>query len=354
MSFSKILVIIIFLLINFNTSAQLYKGKEFDTAFDGKPIPGGVLYSYNDLYITAVIKGIYEDPELCNSNFPNLRKNPPKLYKYYIQLTVSNAGKYPIRFLGVPTFSFYLRGTSANNAAKVCTNVGTRPGSISLDLRTIGPNGKIVFNDVSDGGLFREMPSISRFKISHYRILNPNIKNDVWPSVNYRDYEKEKGFDTKEDIEDELDDFAKSLENEIDNIGTTNTHQTTTNVNKHIQQTASKVSSKSSSSKNNANKITNQNYSTALCNSLKADVDNVYKTVLSFIRKVTNNDVKNAFSNTQVMVNKMDRFSKAFTNAVKQNKLSPKCRASIGKKMDAYSEKYIKHLNRYSGGILKN
>lgn len=335
----------------------MYKGFELDPMYDNHMGTGGVVYSYNDLQISYQIKPLSSKKDKCRSNFPGF--GGKELSWYYISVRVHNAGKYPVRFLNVPTFRMYMKGTGAKTARKYCTNADAKR-TIRMDLRKIDPEGTIEFNDTQDGAFYlyaEGMPSLFMFKMGHYKIVNPNVDSSIWTRLNYREYEKKHGRKKSKTTDDLLDDFANDLENELNNTQTKKKNTTENYVKRKAREKAKKVGVTTNNSTNrNRNKNSNpsirNNYSAATCQSLKSQANSVYKSILNFVRKATSGNVNYSMSQTQVMNQQMDRFSKQYINALKQKRLSPQCQREISNIMDRYTNEFTKFINRYTNGML--
>jgi len=354
----KRLLSLAFLLAFWISNAQMYKGFEFDANYDKPFGTGGVLYMKNDIKISFSVKPVPGKTEKCRSNFPNFSGgNNNVMQWYYISVSVHNGGKYPVRFMGVPTFSMYMKGRGEKTARKYCTNPGVQK-TVNLDLRSIGPDGSIEFNDPDDGAFFvyaEGMPSLHKFSMSHYKIVNPNVDSSLWANMNYRDYEKKYGKKKGKSSDDLLDDFASELENDLNNTQTKKKNTTKEYVKNKTKEKAKKVTVNNSinSSRNQKNKTSvNKNYSAASCQSLKNQANSVYKSVLSLIRNIANGKVNYSMSQTNVMNQQMDRFSKQYISAIKKQQLSPKCQREISNIMDRYTNEFTKFINRYTNGML--
>ena len=358
------------------TSAQMYKGLDFDTTWDGSPLSAGVIYNYNDLSVTAYLReGDDKKEEFCRSNFPDYRNKKKPLKWYYLALRVSNYGKYPIRFGGVPSFSsINLRENLEDSARKVCTNPYASPSSIRFNVRSIEPGGAIELDDSSNGGLFFETPKIIRFRMSHYQIVNPNVNSRNWTNLDYREYEKKygknkgrnKGKNTGKTDDDLLDDIANDLENDLNNTKTKNKKVNEDWIKDQIKNSSGRVTNTNkTNSKNNSNSSktnskkngtsSNTNYSAASCQTIKNKANRVYRSITNFIKKGANmnGNIKYSFSPIQLLQNQMDRFSKEYTNAIKTKQLSPKCQRQIGNIMGRYTDELTNYLKRFTGGVLK-
>lgn len=332
--------------------SQNYQGKDFNRVFDGN-FDGGVMYQYNDLLITVSIVehpiDFFDQPtKPCEGDLDSSYDGVSPKY-YYAKVTVVNNGVYTVNFTHVPTISLYLKDINNPTPHSQCNNFTSSGKNVAFDLRSMGANSSIIFNDRKEGAWFFEKPTISDYKVGAYIIKNPNIKRwPVWPTVDYKTFAKQKGYSV-DNKSNEIDDFIRDISDEIN---TTTTPKNTKNNSKNKKQKKNSNSSSNPNTVGGMNSKSNSQkkvkvYNQGLCRSLKLEATNTSIKMLQFLNSFQNNqNVKYAMSQSSVLTNELKRFSEKYIKAINEKKIAPKCIREINNISDRYAKKYESAVRR--------
>lgn len=350
-------IVLLFLCIySFSVEAQNYQGKKHLKVFDGD-FNGGIMYQYNDITFSVSIEEypvdkFNEKAKPCEGNSNSSYDGVVPKY-YYLKVTVENNGIYKVHFNNVPAISLHLKDFNNPTPFTECNNSTATDLSVSFDVRSMGADSKIVFDDKSQGDWFFGKPTIESYSTSGYVIKNPNIKRwPVYPAVNYLEYAKQKGYSiTKKKKKDELDDFVNSISNDI------NTTSTKINTSKKHAQNNIKIKSEKVSPIKKTNSTTsnypkkNKVYNETICRDLKFKATTYSRQMLKLLNSF-NVDItsKSVMSQSNVLMQSFKVFSDKFLKAVEEDKLSSKCIEEI----NAINTKYAKQYENIVRRMYKN
>jgi hypothetical protein len=346
------IVFFLFCVFSISIEAQNYSGKKHMKVFDGD-FNGGIMYSYNGIIFSVSIEEYHEDgfghkAKPCKGNSDSNYDGVVPKY-YYLKVTVENRAIYKVYFDNVPAVTLYLEDFNNPSPFSQCNNSTSSSLSVSFDVRSMGADSKMIFNDISQGDWFFGKPTISKYSTSSYVIENPNIKRwPIYPGVNYLEYAKQRGYSIsksnkkKEKKEkSKMDDFVDDLNNDI-NRTTTKKDIVKEHAQNNVKNKSKKVNSKNKPKVTKSNNLKNKKiYNETICRDLKLKATSYSRQMLKLLNSFNvNADVKNVMSQSNVLSHSIKIFSDTFIKAIEEDKVSPKCIKDINTLNNRYAKQY--------------